>query len=52
MNNELFISIVNQVIYVPIWHHYKCRAIITYVASALQISPLLCKTKPNFWMTK
>jgi hypothetical protein len=47
MNSELLISIVNQVIYVPIRHHYKCRAIITYVESALQISSFLTN-KANF----
>jgi len=45
--HELLISIVNQVIYVPIRHHYKCRAIITYVVSALQIT-LFMQNKPNF----
>jgi len=47
MNSELLISIVNQVIYVPIRHHYKCRAIITYVVRALQIS-LFMQNKANF----
>ena len=47
MNNELLISIVNQVIYVPIRHHYKCRAIITYVKKPLQINPFM-QNEPNF----
>ena len=47
MNSELLISIVNQVIYVPIRHHYKCRAVITYVESALQITPIM-QNKANF----
>jgi len=45
--HELLISIVNQVIYVPIRHHYKCRAITTFVGSALQIR-LFMQNKPNF----
>jgi len=43
MNSELLISIVNQVIYVPIRHHYKCRAIITYVENPLQINSFYAK---------
>jgi len=51
MNSELLISIVNQVIYVPIRHPYKCRAIITYVESALQISSFM-QNKANLLDTQ
>ena len=55
MNNELLISIVNPVIYVPIIYvlikHYNCRVITTNVMISLQIN-LFMQNKAKFQKVK